>query len=99
VIHVEGWERIWAVCPELRPDHLCFPGPQDGECWNLAGDGGQQVFEITDDTAAALIRDKAVWWLANWFGGWDSISSWVFMQDDPTEALYLACCKVLGVTP
>lgn len=82
--------------------------------WILS-DGGDA---IDDDDAAALIRDKAVWWLAKrhkmQFIEQMTNGEWVVCyerdhddygtfecgcHDDPTEALYLACCKVLGMTP
>lgn len=76
---------------------------------------------IPPQTAAALIRDKAVWWLARpdedqgvAIVRYADLSGVCLMPEpddrdarrkarcvsaDPTEALYLAVCKVLGVTP
>lgn len=79
---------------------------------------------IPAQSAAAIIRDKAVWWLVRRLGegtaktgtaDWGLAAImytpanslyWIVGPDttsvdatDPTEALYLACCKVLKVDP
>jgi len=103
--------HIWPVCPELQPDGLNIVSNENLPCrWHLP-----HVF-IEDAVAAALIRDRAVWWLADRYNkrgvaivqnesmtavcmlpdtGIDSRS----LHEDPTEALRLAVCKVLGIDP
>ena len=111
------WIPLWDRCPGLRPECLCTPAPKLGEFWTLAGAVPGNYIEITDENAFALIRDKAVWWLAENVGFDEvfrilptrpwlarrgmlkrvSINNHPIDSDDPTESLYLACCKVLGV--
>ncbi len=110
------WLPLWEKCPELRPKNLIIRHmraiPEQCMPYQTLPDG-EHI--IDRDWASALIRDRAVWWLAyrsdtefvihdargNDTPGEVTIfyghnEQWV-EANDPTEALRLACCKVLGV--
>lgn len=57
MIDPKRMERIWKACPELRPEQMEWW--KDDACWFANG----QPDGITPMIAAALIRDKCVWWL------------------------------------
>ena len=86
MIDPKRMERIWAACPELRPEGLEFADCVDGPgVWSLDLDGMELIDDedsesrnsepksigaelcsmIPPQSAAALIRDKCVWWLAH----------------------------------
>jgi hypothetical protein len=127
------WLRLYEIEPELRPVtitgkyHLVYWREPDSEWWGwrhkdeMFKDDPPLGEDVVDPSCvAAMIRDKAVWWLADRGvrpmlatrqpesrkmlyvvvlheinGG---TTTW-YESPDPTEALRLACCSVLGVTP
>ena len=109
MIDPKRMERIWKACPELRPEQMEWW--KDDACWFANG----QPDGITPMIAAALIRDKCVWWLV--FAKWarlrplaDGIEIWwdssnadgfevLARHADPTEACLLAVERVLGLEP
>ena len=106
----------FAKCPELRPESLrWYHGLWQVDAGECEGDWSPCPGRAQSHLAAALIRDKATWWLLNRgedFGisGGGPGRAWIFewgdhevgrtlADADPTEALYLACCHVLEIDP
>lgn len=64
-------EKIWPVCPELRPEFKAYGfhkrtlrhSPESMVPWRLQHKFG--AMELTQDVAASLIFAKAVLWLAD----------------------------------
>lgn len=106
---------VWAACPELRPDWL-IPNDNPLGTWSIDPHEMDMPMRIPESMAAAIIRDKCVWWLAeqgdceclvlsktgkSHFASVETPGDDVDPKpsSDPTEALYLECCAVLGITP
>lgn len=102
------WLPLWEKCPELRPEGILRTGDEHGR-WRLGFNiPTSKPVIVGNAVASALIRDKAVWWLAatvdNELYLFQTDTGFSVFADnhdidssDPTEALYLACCKVLGI--
>lgn len=108
------WVKLWEKCPELDPFTRGFNGERYIHVQMLGGGlamSSQVSIEENPELASALQRDRAVlvggekWGLSMWRhceGRWvvDVNEPDICVEHpEPTEALYLAVCKVLGLTP
>lgn len=112
---LKKWLAVWERYPELQPELL----DRAAGSWWLSSeafyDSEPPIRASTNEVVAALIRDKAIWWLVRESREVGGISlcpadegrcGVILMppdrfpiDSDPTEALYLAVCKVLEIEP
>lgn len=121
------WLPLWSKCPELKPVGLYWRDAAPSITCCPRQPGRKEKVRIDDTVAAALIRDRAVWWLAEKcgqdscvgnlrlstkddrtyihprmlsnveiMGPGDYVSEYA---NDPIEAVYVACCRVLEIEP
>lgn len=58
-------ERIWAACPELRPDLGGSPLEYLPEEPGQAASGWwSQMCSLSEHIVDAIVRDRIIWWLA-----------------------------------
>lgn len=110
------WLPLFEKCPELQVPYLWFFLHDNVWCLGSAAHKNKVPSgkPMDEDVVAALIRDKATWWLCrvaaiellkgtvSWKGHSFIGTNWDqrdTQPSDPTEALYLACCHVLEIDP